>query len=95
MPRDDEPDRTHNQYKLDKESKEALVRAVNRIEKLEQERMEVGEDIRAEYAHLKAAGYDATAIRELVGERKKRKKLGDKFEEREQMRDLYRAALGV
>lgn len=88
--------RTHNQYRIDEEQQEHLLRAIKRIEKLQGEKDDISEDIKAEYQHLKSAGYDSAAIREFMAERKKRRRLGaEKYDEREDIKDLYRSAIGL
>lgn len=88
--------RTHNQYRLDNESKKALDRAIGRIEKIDGEIADLQDDKKQEMAHLKSAGYDTAAVREFIAERKKRRRMGaDKFDEREDMKDLYRSVIGL
>ena len=95
MAKRDEPDRKHNQYKLASDAKELLVRKVKSIEKLAEEKQAISDDISDIYRELKGMGFDTSAIREVVAERKKRRKDSTKFEEREDWKDLYRVALGM
>lgn len=87
-------ERKHNQYKIDAESKRQLAGAMKRIEKMTEEKQAIQDDIADEYRHLKSQGYDVAAIREFMQERKKSRKLGDKFTEREDFKDLIRVAIG-
>lgn len=95
MAKRDEPDRKHNQYKIDRDAKELLIRKVKSIEKLADEKQAIADDIKDIYLELKSMGFDTAAIREVVAERKKRRKASTKFEEREDWKDLYRVALGM
>lgn len=88
-------DRKHNQYKLNNDTTRQLRSAMKRIEKLEEERQAITDDIKDEYALLKGSGFDVAAVREFMAERKKSRKLGDKFTEREDFKDLVRVAIGL
>lgn len=88
-------DKTHNQYKLDADAKTHLIKAVKRIEKMDEEIAEIQDDKKSEFAHLKSLGYYTAAIREFIAERKKKRRMGEKYDEREDMKDLYRAAVGL
>jgi len=91
-----ESGRTHNQYKLDEEARKRLLKTIKRIEKLDEEKAAISDDIKEEFAHLKSEGYDAKAVREFLGERKKRRRMGaEKFDELEDMKDLYRSVIGL
>jgi len=65
---------------------------IERIERLEEEKKTIADDISEVYAEAKGTGFDTKAIRTLVRERKK-----DQAErqEAEAILDLYRAALGM
>lgn len=65
---------------------------VERVERLEEEKQTLAEDIRDIYAEAKANGFDASVIRQIVRERKKDRA---EREEREALLDLYRHALGM
>ncbi len=64
---------------------------IERIEKLEEEKKAIAEDIREVYAEAKSTGFDAKVIRAIVARRKQDKA---KREEFEAIKDLYLAALG-
>lgn len=68
-----------------------LSSIVNRIERLEEERKALGEDVKDIYQEAKSAGFDVKALRQLIRERKQ-----DAVEraEREVILEIYRAALG-
>lgn len=65
---------------------------IERIERLEEEKKTIADDISEVYAEAKGTGFDTKAIRQLVRERKK-----DQAErqEAEAILSLYRAALGM
>lgn len=88
-------ERTHNQYKLDKETKEDLRKGIKRIEKLMEERDLIGDDIKEEFKQFKAQGYDTSALRSIISDRRKKRKNAEKFEEFENNKDLYKFALGM
>lgn len=68
-----------------------LKSLVQRIEKLEEERAGLSNDIREVYAEAKSAGYTPKIIREVIRERRK-----DKADRDEQLElfDLYWHAVG-
>ncbi len=65
---------------------------INRIERLEEEKRSLGEDIKEVYAEAKAAGFDPKIMRIIVRERRMDR---DDFDEREALLDTYRRALGM
>ena len=69
-----------------------LKAIVERIEKLEQEKKEVADDIRDVYAEAKGNGYDAKALRTIVSMRKMD---ADERAEQATILDLYMSALGM
>lgn len=69
-----------------------LKEYLERIERLEEERKELGDDIRSIYAEAKAAGFDAKALRSLV---KLRKKDASERAEEEALLDTYMHAVGM
>jgi uncharacterized protein (UPF0335 family) len=64
---------------------------IERIERLEEEKGQIADDIKAVYAEAKGNGYDAKIMRKIVA---RRKKDADKVREEEEILDLYLAALG-
>ena len=65
---------------------------VERIERLEEEKKEVAEQIKEVYAEAKANGFDAKTLRRIVS---LRKKPNEEREEEEALLDLYLNALGM
>ena len=65
---------------------------VERIERLEEEKKEVAEQIKEVYAEAKANGYDAKTLRKIVSLRKKDV---EERQEEEALLDLYMSALGM
>jgi uncharacterized protein (UPF0335 family) len=71
----------------------AQLRAfVERIERLEEDKKAIADDIKDVYAEAKGTGFDTKALRKIVAERKQ-----DQAErlEFETILDLYRHALGM
>ncbi len=65
---------------------------VDRIERLEEERKALGNDIKDIYAEAKSAGFDVKVLRQLI---RMRKQEAAEIEEQETLLDLYRRALGM
>ena len=65
---------------------------VERIERLDEERKALGNDIRDIYAEAKSNGFDVKIMRKIVSIRKQDR---DKRIEEETILDLYLAALGM
>lgn len=65
---------------------------IERIERLEEEKKVVGEDIKDVYTEAKAVGYDAKIIREVIRLRKKSK---DDLAEWSAVLQTYASALGM
>jgi uncharacterized protein (UPF0335 family) len=65
---------------------------IERIERLEEERKALGNDIKDIYAEAKSAGFDVKVIREIIHLRKQEPA---EVEEQESLLDLYRRALGM
>lgn len=65
---------------------------IERIERLEEEKKTIGDDIKEVYAEMKGVGFDVTAVRTLV---RLRKKDAAERQEQEAILDLYKAALGM
>ncbi|MEM7058073.1 MAG: DUF2312 domain-containing protein [Pseudomonadota bacterium] len=69
-----------------------LRSVVERIERLEEEKKEVAEQIKEVYAEAKANGFDGKTLRKIVA---LRKKPTEEREEEEALLDLYMSALGM
>ena len=65
---------------------------IERIERLEEEKKAVGDDIKDVYLEAKALGYDNKTMRELIRLRKKSK---DDLQQWGAMLQLYASALGM
>ena len=69
-----------------------LKAIVERIERLEEEKKEIAEQIKEIYAEAKANGFDTKTLRKVVT---LRKKALEERQEEEAMLDLYLHALGM
>jgi uncharacterized protein (UPF0335 family) len=65
---------------------------IERIEKLEEEKRAIADDIKDVYAEAKGTGFDAKVIRKVVSLRRQDKQ---KRQEEEEILGLYLAALGM
>ncbi|MFM6933586.1 MAG: DUF2312 domain-containing protein [Novosphingobium sp.] len=65
---------------------------IERVERLEEEKKGISDDIRDVYAEAKAVGYDAKIMRQIV---RLRKMKPDDRSEMEMLLDTYKAALGL
>jgi uncharacterized protein (UPF0335 family) len=65
---------------------------IERVERLEEEKKGIADDIRDVYAEAKAVGYDAKIMRQIV---RLRKMKPDDRAEMEAILDTYKAALGL
>lgn len=73
-------------------STERLRSFVKRIEKLEEDKTAVLEDLRDVYAEAKGTGFDVKTLRAVV---RLRKMEDNKRREQDELLDLYRSALGM
>lgn len=76
---------------LTETAREKLRQTVARIERLEEEKKEVAEQIKEVYGEAKAMGYDTKALRAVI--RIKKQDKNDR-QEQEAMLELYLDALG-
>jgi uncharacterized protein (UPF0335 family) len=76
---------------LNEATKEKLRQTIERIERLEEEKKEVAEQIKEIYAEAKAFGFDTKALRQVIRIRKVDRA---EREEQEMVLDTYLAALG-
>lgn len=65
---------------------------IERIERLEEEKKGIGDDVKDVYNEGKAVGYDAKIMRQIV---RLRKMKPDDRREMEAVLELYKAALGI
>ncbi|MFN0264661.1 DUF2312 domain-containing protein [Tepidamorphus sp. 3E244] len=73
-------------------ARDQLKSIVERIERLEEEKKGIADDIRDVYAEAKGNGYDVKTLRKVVSLRKKD---NNEREEEEAMLSLYLHALGM
>ena len=69
-----------------------LKSLIERIERLEDEKRALGEDIKEIYAEAKGNGFDVKIMRQIIKIRKMDK---DEHDEQESLLDLYKRALGM
>ena len=73
-------------------SAEHLKQFIERIERLEEEKKTIAEDIKEVFAEAKGTGFDAGTMRSIIKLRKKDKA---DLEEEEYLLDTYKRALGM
>lgn len=73
-------------------SDDQLRLLIERIERMEEEKKGVGDDIRDAYAEGKAQGYDTKVMRQVI---RLRKMPAHDRREMEAILDVYKAALGI
>lgn len=73
-------------------SDQQLKLFIERIERLEEEKKGIADDIRDVYAEAKANGYDAKIMRQIV--RLRKMPINDR-KEMEAVLDVYKSALGI
>jgi uncharacterized protein (UPF0335 family) len=73
-------------------AKEHLRSFIERIERLEEEKKALADDIREVYSEAKGTGFDTKVMRQVV---KLRKMESADRQEQEAMLDLYLSALGM
>lgn len=65
---------------------------IERVERLEEEKSQLQEDIKEIFAEMKGTGFDTKAVRTII---RLRKKDQAERQEEEAILDLYKAALGM
>ena len=65
---------------------------VEKIERLEEEKSEIQENIKEVYAEAKATGFDTKVMKQVIKLRKLKK---EEYEEQEELLDIYKQALGM
>ena len=73
-------------------SEQRLKAFIERIERLEEEKKELADDIKEVYAEAKAVGFEPKIMREIV---KIRKMDREKRQEFESLIEQYKAAIGL
>ena len=71
---------------------EQLKSFIERIERLEEEKRALGEDIKEVYAEAKGTGFEPKIMRQIL---KIRKMDRDEHDEQESLLDIYKRALGM
>jgi len=71
---------------------EQLRSFIERIERLEEERKTLAEDIKEVFTEAKGSGFDTKIMREII---KIRRMDEDDFDEQETLLDIYKRALGM
>ncbi len=77
---------------MNPQTAQQLKAIIERIERLEEEKKALADDIREVYAEAKGNGFDARIIRKVVAIR--RQETAERMEQ-EQLIDLYLAAVGT
>jgi uncharacterized protein (UPF0335 family) len=73
-------------------SSERLKSFIKRIEKLEEDKAAVAEDLKEVYSEAKGAGFDTKIIRKIISMRKIEL---EKRREMDELLELYKSALGM
>lgn len=73
-------------------SQEHLKQFVERVERLEEEKRNISEDVKEVFAEAKGAGFDVKTLKEII---KLRAKQPHEIEEAEYLLDTYKRALGM
>ena len=76
----------------DRFAKDQLKAIIERIERLEEEKKTISDDIRDVYAEAKGNGYDAKALRTII---RMRKQDANERQEQETILETYMQALGM
>ena len=76
----------------DEVAKDQLAAFVERIERLEEEKKGISDDIKEVYAEAKGNGFDVKVLRKVISVRKQD---ASERAEQESILDLYLAALGM
>ena len=71
---------------------ERLRSFIERIERLEEEKRTLAEDIKEVYAEAKGTGFDTKIMRQIIRLRRMDK---DDLDEQESLLDIYKRALGM
>lgn len=82
----------HNSERFENTAAARIKSFVERIERLEEEKASLSEDIKEVYSELKGVGFDAKTVRAVI---KLRKMDTDKRREQEELLWLYKDAMGM
>lgn len=83
---------THGEPEVGGLAVDRLRSIIERIERLEEERKALSEDIKDIFAEAKSAGFDVSVVRQVL---RLRKQEPADVEEQETLLDLYKRALGM
>ena len=87
------PPKDHNSTAGDANATDQRLRLlIERVERLEEEKRGIADDIRDVFAEAKAVGYDVRIMRQVL---RLRKMKPDDRAEMETILDLYKCALGI
>lgn len=81
-----------NEIKARNVAGERLRSIVDRIERIEEDRKALGQDVRDIYQEAKSAGFDCKVLRQLIRDRKVNP---SDVEEQETLLDVYKRAIGM
>jgi uncharacterized protein (UPF0335 family) len=84
-------DTTSSDEKYDVTGQE-LRQFIERVERLEEEKREIADQVKEVFAEMKARGFDVKAVRVIL---KERKQDPDTIAEQEAVVEMYKAALGM
>ncbi len=76
-------------------STELLRQYVETISGLEEQRAELGEEIRKAYSAAKADGFEPKILKQIVKEMRMEEREKDEIDELNELLDVYRKALGL
>jgi len=76
-------------------STEQLKSIISRIVNLENQKAEIGSDIKDIYAEAKSNGFDPAALKDLVKEQREKPEKKQKRLTKEESLAVYKAALGI
>jgi uncharacterized protein (UPF0335 family) len=76
----------------DNVNKDQLLGYIDRIERLDEDKRAISEDIKEIYVEVKSAGYDTKIVRKIVSLRRKSRE--ERIEE-ETLLDLYMQSIGM
>ena len=94
----DEASKSRKRQEADPDAKvggiaaDRLLSFIERVERLEEERKALGNDIKDIFAESKSAGFDVAVLKQLL---RLRKKEPSEVEEQETLLDLYKRAIGM
>ena len=88
----DEQDGTTEDPDVGGIASDRLRSIIERVERLEEERKALSDDIRDIFTEAKSAGFDTKVVRQII---RIRKQEPAEVEEQETLLDLYRRALGM